>query len=170
MDTPKETLGIRHQRAVIPVLSCGKIQCCPMKVKHHTDISIFRSCGTFYLIQTAGLTPCTAGRSSWLQQNHPVRTKKGDFCHLASKRSTKFSVFCWNVSSHACSSAESSLPHLHRAEICLQQALMPEIDLSRPVQQCLSKERKAFCVSFSVYCELQLVHVGRELSVLVFQE
>lgn len=76
MDTPKETLGIRHQRAVIPVLSCGKIQCCPMKVKHHTDISIFRSCGTFYLIQTAGLTPCTAGRSSWLQQNHLVRTKR----------------------------------------------------------------------------------------------
>lgn len=100
----------------------------------------------------------------------PCEDKKGDFCHLASEGSTKFSVFCWNVSSHACSSAESSLPHLHRAEICLQQALMPEIDLSRPVQQCLSKERKAFCVSFSVYCELQLVHVGRELSVLVFQE
>lgn len=45
---------------------------------------------------------------------------------------------------------------------------MPEIDLSRHVQQCLSKERNG--VSFYAYCELQLARVGREASVFVFQE
>lgn len=63
MDTPKETLWICHQSAVIPVLRCGKLQCCPMKVKPHTAISISILCGTFYLIQTVGLTPCTPDHS-----------------------------------------------------------------------------------------------------------
>lgn len=46
---------------------------------------------------------------------------------------------------------------------------MPEIDVSRHEQQCLSGREKHF-VSFYVQCQLQPARVGREVSVLVFQE